>query len=212
MRNTLALLFASCIAILTNFAAAEDYNAIGTVKFSNLQELLAEVTTVPEGEPEFSAIVPLKAKQFSDFNGRAVQTGSITATSLARPADQLDLDELQDSLDRVGQSIDFEAYDLILTFTGVQGPNPQFGKRPLQVIRGRGGQVFTTWVARFYVFLDLETGQAVLSGDGDFTVVGGTGQNAEASGEFLTIFITDPLPLSADSAEAAYWQVGEINR
>jgi hypothetical protein len=212
MKNTLALLLASCIAISTNFAAAEEYNAIGVVKFSNLQELLTEVTTVPEGEPEFSAIVPVKAKQFSDFNGRALQTGSITATSLARPAEQSDLDELQDSLERVGQSIDFEAFDLILTFTGVQGPNPQFGNRPIQVIRGRGGQVFTTWVARFFLFLDLETGQAVLSGDGDFTVVGGTGQNAEASGEFLTIFITERLPLTADSAEAAYWQVGEINR
>jgi hypothetical protein len=206
MKNVLSVLIMSCFLGAFAPANAEEYNAIGDVEFSNLQALLGDIQEAP-----FSAIVPLKGKQFSDFNGRGLQTGAIIANSPVVPATQEDLDTLEEGLQEIGQSIDFDSY-LTLTFTGVQAPNPRFGNRPLQVIVGRGGQVHTTWEARFYIFIDPSTGEAILCGDGAFTVVGGTGQNRNATGAFRTIFITVPTELTADESTATYWQFGEINR
>lgn len=206
MKNMFRFLVLSCLLLAPKVGTAEDYNAIGIVNFTNLQELLADIQ-----EPPFSAVLPLVGRQISDFNGLGLQTGSITADSAVRPATQEELDSLQEGLDLIGQEIDFDSY-LALTFTGIQGPNRRFGNRPIQVITGRGGQVHTTWVARFYIFLDPVAGNAILVGDGDFTVVGGTGQNRRATGEFRTLFISFPTALDQDESCAIYWQFGEINR
>ena len=55
-------------------------------------------------------------------------------------------------------------------------------------------------------------GTAVFSGDGDFTVVGGTGKYKGATGRFTTLFETQPVPPGADQAFAEYEQFGEIHR
>jgi len=139
-----------------------------------------------------------------------LQTGSITADSAVQPATPEQLAKLQQGLQIIGQQINFNPNSPVLTFTGVQGPNPQYGGRPLQVIIGRGGQVHTTWKATFFIFFSGD--KAILVGDGDFTVVGGTGQNANATGAFRTIFITVPTALNLDASQATYWQFGKINR
>lgn len=205
MKRKVNLFTLICLFVATNAAYAEEYNAVGTVKFFNLQALLADIGAAP-----FSAVLPLTGKQVSDFNGQGLQTGAITADSALQPATEDQLAKLEEGLQIIGQEIDFDVDSPVFTFTGVQGPNPKYGGRALQLIIGRGGQVHTTWRATFFIFFSGD--EAILVGDGDFTVVGGTGQNANATGSFRTIFITVPTSLDLDASEADYWQFGEINR
>ncbi|WP_152054123.1 hypothetical protein [Tautonia marina] len=167
--------------LLCSGASGAEYDAVGVVRFSNLQGFLSNLEDVP-----------LIAKQFSEFNGVALQTGSIRPNSV--PETVFEDNEIE-----------------IIQFEGVQGPNPYFGNRELQIIIGRGGQIHCTWVAEFTIVIDKATALAVFSGDGQFTVVGGTGRYENATGSLQTCFESEPTPLTADSAIATYTQVGTIN-
>lgn len=62
--------------------------------------------------------------------------------------------------------------------------------------------------------MERETGWTVrvFSGDRDFTVMGGNGNYQAATGQFTTLFETQPVPPGADQALAEYEQFGEIGR
>ncbi|MEO1614547.1 MAG: hypothetical protein AAFV88_01775 [Planctomycetota bacterium] len=96
-----------------------------------------------------------------------------------------------------------------ITFDGIQGPNPLTGSS-LHIINTRRGAVFCTWTATFDLDF-VEDGKVVFRGDGQFTVVGGTGIYSNASGTFRTLFQTGEVDATTDSATAVVFQYGEIN-
>jgi hypothetical protein len=136
------------------------------------------------GEP-----VPYYAGALSDLIGLNTQTGSIQPTSEPTP---------------VGPTT--------LQFTGEVGPHPflPFGPK-IHLITTPNGLIFCTWKATFTIQFVTET-DVVFSGDGQFTVIGGTGKYRNATGTFRTLFATDPIPLTSDSALATAGQTGTINR
>jgi hypothetical protein len=100
-----------------------------------------------------------------------------------------------------------------LIFFGEVGPNPFLPGNPkVHVIDTRHGQVHCTWTAVFTLKLINPQGDAVFSGDGVFTVVGGTGRYRNASGTFVTNFETRTVPAGSDQAIADYQQSGDILR
>lgn len=166
-------------------AAADDYSAAGVVQFSNLQATL----NVPgETAPYFGV-------GFSRQLGLNVQTGTILPTSAPVPV-----------------GYDPETNVVTLQFDGVQGTHPNASLGAVHVIQTARGDIYSTWVAVFTMELDLDTGDAVLSGDGEFTVIGGTRRYRNATGSFRTLFVTDVVPAGADSALADWTQEGEICR
>jgi hypothetical protein len=100
-----------------------------------------------------------------------------------------------------------------LIFFGEVGPNPFLPGNPkVHVIDTRHGQVHCTRTAVFTLRVINAQGDAVFSGDGVFTVVGGTGRYRNASGTFVTNFETRTVPAGSDQAIADYQQSGEILR
>jgi hypothetical protein len=97
-------------------------------------------------------------------------------------------------------------------FYGEVGPHPLIKGHPsVHVISTEDGEIFCTWTAVFTLKIINAQGDAILSGDGDFTVIGGTGDYRHATGRFRTLFQTDPVPAGADKASAAFQQNGTIH-
>jgi hypothetical protein len=143
-----------------------------------------------QGAIQAGGIAPYLAVGHSDLIGVHTQTGSILNLSGLIPVDAT-----------------------TLIFYGEVGPNPFVPGHPkVHVIDTKNGQIFCTWTAVFTLKIIDASGTAVFSGDGDFTVIGGTGKYKGASGTFTTLFETQPVPPGANKAVADYEQSGEINR
>jgi hypothetical protein len=165
--------------------AGDKYAAAGVVQFRNLQ---ATLSTPGETAPYYGVGIsrPL---------GLVVQTGTILPTSAPTPV-----------------GFDPATNVVTLQFDGVQGDHPHASLGDVHVIHTIRGDIYCTWVAVFTMELDLDTGDAVLSGDGDFTVIGGTRSYRHATGSFRTLFETDVVPAGADTALADWTQKGEISK
>ena len=174
----------ACLFLNPATATADDnYQAAGKVQFGNLVKTLQFM-----GESS-----PYLGIGDSPLLGVNVQTGSILPTSAPVP-------------------VGFDWPIVTLQFTGEPGPHPIPGQGNIHIIHAQGGKIFCTWVALFTIELNLDTGDAVFSGDGEFTIVGGTGRFRHATGSFRTLFETEVVPAGADSALADFTQDGEIHR
>ncbi|WP_435008435.1 hypothetical protein P12x_005646 [Tundrisphaera lichenicola] len=143
-----------------------------------------------QGATQVGGLAPYLAAGESELIGKHTQTGSILNLSGLIPVDAT-----------------------TLIFYGEVGPNPLVPGHPkLHVITTKQGQIFCTWTAVFTLKILNAKGDAVFSGDGAFTIVGGTGKYKDASGTFTTLFETKPVPAGADKAIADYQQSGEIVR
>jgi hypothetical protein len=143
-----------------------------------------------QGATQAGGVAPYLAAGDSPLIGRHTQLGSILNLSGLIPVDAT-----------------------TLVFYGEVGPNPFLSGNPkVHVIDTKDGQIFCTWTAVFTLKIIDAAGTAVFSGDGDFTVVGGTGKYKGATGRFTTLFETQPVPPGADQAFAEYEQFGEIRR
>ena len=133
--------------------------------------------------------VPYIGVGASPLIGLNVQTGSIRPTSPPTPVDAT-----------------------TLSFTGEVGPHPllPFGPK-VHVITTAEGLILCEWTAVFTIQFVSPT-EVVFSGDGQFTVIGGTGKYRRATGTFRTLFSTGPIPFTSDSAVATVTQSGTINR
>jgi hypothetical protein len=100
--------------------------------------------------------------------------------------------------------------DGAMLFDGVVGPHPQLGTA-VHVISTSQGDVYCTWVATFSIKPD-GAGGMVLSGDGQFTVTGGTGRYQNATGAFRTLFVSQSVGADADGAIADVQQQGIVQR
>jgi hypothetical protein len=99
------------------------------------------------------------------------------------------------------------------TFEGVVGPNPYMPNHPkIHLITTNNGNVFCTWTAKFTLKIIDAEGTAILSGDGQFKVVGGTGRYYKATGNFETLFQTAPVPHGSNDADAIVSENGSINK
>ena len=97
-------------------------------------------------------------------------------------------------------------------FYGEVGPNTSLpGSPKVHVITNRHGQIFCTWTAVFTLKAVNAKGDAIFSGDGFFTVTGGTGRYKNAEGTFTTNFQTHVVPAGSDKAVADYQQSGDID-
>jgi hypothetical protein len=183
MLTTSLLAALACLSLAAPPAmGSEPFELVGVARFDNLQAAL--------NEGELSPYVGIGQ---SDLLGTNVQTGSIQPTSAPMP-------------------IDFDPVTNVVTlqFTGVQGTHPAPGQGNVHIINASGGKIFCTWQAVFTIELDLDTGDAIFSGIGDFTIIGGTGRFRNVSGSFVTQFQTEVVPAGADSAFANVTQSGEI--
>lgn len=184
--KTSVLAALACFSLNLRSAEADNaYAAAGVVQFKNLQ---ATLSTPGESAPYFGVGV---SRQI----GLNVQTGSILPTSAPMPVGY-------DPITNV----------VTLEFTGMQGPHPNPSLGAVHVIQTLKGDIHCTWEAVFTMELDLDTGDAILSGDGAFTIIGGTRHYRKATGSFQTLFETDVVPAGADSALADWTQNGEICR
>jgi hypothetical protein len=136
--------------------------------------------------------VPYYGVGVSPLTGPSVQTGSIRPTSALPPMP-----------DAEGK----------LAFTGEVGAHPllPFGPR-VHIVTTADGNILCTWRATFTIQFIPDSTDVIFSGDGLFTVVGGTGKYKGASGTFRTLFATGPIPLTSDSAIAGVTQDGTINK
>ena len=164
-------------------AVANNFNNGGIVGLTNLQGALSF---------DGSSTAVYAGQGFSRQIGWNIQSGSILPDPTTVDPSRLETEG-------------------ILTFRGVQGPNPFFGGRPIHVIYTRRGLVFCTWTAVFTGQFSPD-GMAVLRGDGRFRVVGGTGRYRNARGTFRTLFETIPIPATSDSAIAWFTQQGRLGR
>lgn len=97
-------------------------------------------------------------------------------------------------------------------FYGEVGPNPYMPNHPsVHLITTGYGYLFCTWTAKFTVKIINSNGDAILSGDGDFKVVGGTGRYYKLTGRFRTLFQTAPVLHGANDASATVTENGVIN-
>jgi hypothetical protein len=96
-------------------------------------------------------------------------------------------------------------------FAGRQGPNPYKGNVPIHVISTKFGDIYCTWEAVFTIEVINPKGHAIFRGDGNFTVVGGTGKFDGATGNFKTLFETKVVKPNANAANADVTQSGYIN-
>jgi hypothetical protein len=143
-----------------------------------------------QGATQRGGIAPYLAAGVSDLAGPHTQFGSILNVSGLLPVDPT-----------------------TLIFFGEVGPNPFLPGNPkVHVIETRHGEIHCTWTAVFTLKLINAQGDAVFSGDGVFTVIGGTGRYRNASGTFVTNFETRTVPAGSDQAIADYQQSGEILR
>lgn len=126
----------------------------------------------------------------SRLTGLNVQTGSIQPTSALKPVS--------------GEPGTFQ-------FTGVVGPHPELGTR-VHVVTTAKGDIYCKWTALFTIEFVNDEGDAIFSGDGDFTVLGGTGHYRKASGTFRTHFKSQVIQAGADTAIAGVTQEGTIAR
>jgi hypothetical protein len=143
-----------------------------------------------QGATQAGGLAPYLAAGVGDGIGKHIQTGSILNTTGLIPIDET-----------------------TLVFQGEVGPNPFLPGNPrVHVIDTKNGQIFCTWTAVFTLKIINARGDAVFSGDGAFTVIGGTGKYKGATGHFTTLFETQPVPFGADKASADYQQFGKIHR
>lgn len=141
-----------------------------------------------QGATQRGGIAPYLAAGVGDLVGPHTQSGSILNVSGLLP---------------VGPTT--------LIFFGEVGPHPSLPGNPrVHVIDTPHGQVHCTWTAVFTLKIINARGDAVFSGDGVFTVIGGTGRYRDASGTFVTNFETLTVPAGSDQATAVYRQSGEI--
>ena len=99
------------------------------------------------------------------------------------------------------------------TFYGEVGPHPLLHGHPaVHVISTEDGDIYCTWTAVFTLKIINSKGDAILSGDGDFTVTGGTGAYRQATGQFRTLFVTDPVRAGSDNASAEVHESGTIHK
>ena len=162
---------------------AGNFHTRGVVQFSNILGALGK------GEP-----APYIAPGWSRQLGLFVQTGSILPTSAP------EFDPIRSTPETT-----------VLHFSGVQGPNQLFFGMPLHVYVTRRGIIFCQWEALFTIEIDNATGNAIFSGDGHFTVIGGTGRYRHATGTFQTLFVTGTVPPGSDTAWANFWQDGALD-
>ena len=133
--------------------------------------------------------VPYFGVGTSALTGPSVQFGSIRPTSEPAPVDLT-----------------------TLKFTGEVGPNPFLPDgEAVHIIATEDGLIACTWTATFTIKFVSET-EVIFSGDGAFTVIGGTGRYENASGTFRTLFATNPIPVTSNSALAGVTQKGKIKR
>ena len=176
----------ACLSLnLQPVFAADDFDSVGVVQFGNLQ---ATLSTPGETSPYVGI-------GESPQLGTTVQTGSILPISAPVPV-----------------GYDPGTNVVTLQFNCIQGTHPASGQGDVHIINTKGGKIFCTWTALFTMELDLDNGEIVLSGDGEFTVTGGTGQFRNATGRFQTLFQTDVIPEGADSTLADVTQEGTISR
>jgi hypothetical protein len=165
----------------------------GTLSRPNVGGYQAEGTVAfsnVQGATQAGGLAPYLAAGDSDLIGKHTQAGSILNLSGLIPIDPT-----------------------TLIFYGEVGPNPFVTGHPkVHVIDTRNGQIFCTWTAVFTLRIINAKGDAIFSGDGAFTVIGGTGRYKDASGTFTTLFETQPVPAGANQAIADYEQSGEILR
>jgi hypothetical protein len=169
-------------AFATPATAQQPLRGIGFAEFGNLQGFLAD----------FEEDIPYRGFTTSNLGRIVLQSGAIDAD---------------------GPPLPVMGDPSTLVFTGVMGDNPFFGlgNGKIHPLITRGGIIFTTWTAAFTIEIDPLTGLAIFSGDGQFTILGGTGRYRNASGAFRTLFRSFPTPLTADSAVAFVTQNGVIN-
>jgi hypothetical protein len=165
----------------------------GSLTFAGLGNYPAEGAVAfsnVQGATQAGGVAPYLAVGDSPLIGRHTQFGSILSLSGLAPVDAT-----------------------TLVFYSEVGPN-QFlpGNPKVHVIDTKDGQIFCTWTAVFTLKLIDSAGTAVFNGDGDFTVVGGTGKYKGATGRFTTLFETQPVPPGADQAFAGHEQFGEVRR
>jgi hypothetical protein len=133
-------------------------------------------------------VVPYLGVGKSELIGNNVQTGGIRRTSELTPVNET-----------------------TLKFTGEVGEHPLLPWGPkVHVIATADGLIYCKWTAVFTIQFVSET-EVVFGGDGEFTVLGGTGKYARATGTFRTLFATDPIPLTSDTAFADVTQSGGID-
>jgi hypothetical protein len=176
----------ACLSLnLQPVFAEDDFVSVGVVQFGNLQ---ATLSTPGETSPYVGI-------GESPQLGTVVQTGSILPITAPVP-------------------VGYDAVTNVVTlqFNCIQGTHPARGQGDVHIIHAKGGKIFCTWTALFTMELDLDNGEIVLSGDGEFTVTGGTGQFRNVTGRFQTLFETDVIPFGADTTQAEVTQKGEVCR
>ena len=165
-------------------------NSAGVARADNFKlHGIAAFSNVQEGTTQ-GGIVPYFGVGLSGLIGPNIQTGSILNLTGLMPVDAT-----------------------TLIFNGEVGPHPFLPGHPkVHVITTAQGEIFCTWTAVFTLKIVSAQGDAVLSGDGDFKVIGGTGAYKNATGRFRTLFVSDPVPAGADQAVADVIQTGDIRR
>ena len=144
---------------------------------------------LPEGIAK-DGVMPYVGVGLSGLIGPNIQTGTIKNLTGLMPVDAT-----------------------TLTFDGEVGPHPSLPGHPkVHVITTLEGDIFCTWTAVFTLKIVSLQGDAVLSGDGDFKVIGGTGHYKNATGRFRTVFTSDTVAAGADHAIASVVQTGDIRR
>ncbi len=168
--------------------------------------------TAQRGQAEGGLDVYLKGVFWNVQNALAqVEPGNYIA---AGPSPQLLFTIQQGTFERTSQFrlADPQPEDAgpfpVSEFDARPGPNPVFFGLPVYVIYTPRGIIFCKWEAVFTLTQLSET-TGKLSGDGDFTILFGTGRYFGASGSFTTHFETGEFDLSADSVTAPLVQKAE---
>jgi hypothetical protein len=162
----------------------------GAARADNFQlRGVAVFTNVQQGT-QAGALVPYLGEGQSRLIGPNIQTGTIKNLTGLMPVDAT-----------------------TFTFKGEVGPHPLLPGNPkVHVITTCDGNILCTWTAVFTLKIVNASGDAVLSGDGAFTVIGGTGLYKNARGTFRTVFQTFPVPAGTDQAVAVVAESGTILR